>query len=124
MKQRATLWLTLAATITLGLASTAHADKHRLIDRWALRFARTQNWHGAYGHDAYGQPVGLIVPPIVQMQVGMGWGVSQSSMTPIYHQYRRPFPGYVEGDVRQTYATPNWPSHTDQMGVYYIRGPW
>jgi hypothetical protein len=60
----------------------------------------------------------------------MGWGVSQSMMTPIYHQFERPSPSAmtdgaaVPGMCSPLYPTPRWPSHTDQFGVYYVRGPW
>ena len=45
-------------------------------------------------------------------------------MTPIYHQFRRSYPGPFAGGGQGFYPTPTWPSHTDQFGVYYVRGPW
>ena len=53
-----------------------------------------------------------------------GWGVAQSSMTPIYHQYYRYYPGEMEMTESGLMATPRWPSHTSQFGVYYVRGAW
>ncbi len=103
-------------------ASDAVAGNHG--NRAALRHARTMPWHGNYYHTAYGSPIGLVVPPTANMQTKMGWGVSQSEMVPIYHQAYRAYPGDGGGSTRAFLATPNWPSHTDQFGVYYVRGPW
>jgi hypothetical protein len=36
---------------------------------------------------------------------------------------RRAWPGPYAGGYGFL-GTPNWPSHTDQYGVYYVRGPW
>jgi hypothetical protein len=58
------------------------------------------------------------------MQTRWGWGVSQNTMTPIYHQYRRNYPGGLDFGGEPMYPTPYWPSHTDQFGVFYVRGPW
>ena len=83
------------------------------------------SWHSQYYHTATGLPVALIVPPTAHMQTSWGWGVAQNTMTPIYHQFRRSYPGggadYGGG---QLMPTPNAPSHTDQFGVNYIRGPY
>ena len=51
-------------------------------------------------------------------------GVTQTEMMPIYHQFRRPYPGDGAGMGVGFLSTPRWPSHTDQFGVYYVRGPW
>jgi hypothetical protein len=45
-------------------------------------------------------------------------------MVPIYHQFHRDYqPGAAYGGS-PILPTPKWPSHTDQLGVYPIRGPW
>ena len=70
------------------------------------------------------------VPPTARMQTRWGWGVCQSTMSPIYHQFERPYPGGMTAQggvmpgVMPLRPTPRWPSHTDQFGVYYVRGPW
>jgi hypothetical protein len=96
----------------------------RLIDRLAARHARGMSWHAPYIHTATGAPVALIVPPTAHMQTAHSWGVAQNTMTPIYHQFRRSHPGEYEMGGGQFNHTPRWPSHTDQFGVYYIRGPY
>ena len=51
-------------------------------------------------------------------------GVAQSEMVPIYHQFHRDYmPGASYGGS-PILPTPLWPSHTDQFGVYPVRGPW
>lgn len=80
------------------------------------------NWHGDYYHTAWGTPVALVVPPTAQYQTNWGWGVGNTRMSRI-SQFQRPWPGpYAPGPGFR--PTPNWPSDTDQFGVYYVRGPW
>ena len=82
-------------------------------------------WHCNYYHTEWGSPVALVVPPTAERQYSMGWGVGNTRLTRIHHQFGRPYPGEFSGDVgRQFQATPNWPSDTSQFGVYYVRGPW
>ena len=90
-------------------------------DAWAQRYAAGQPWHGQYYYLPYGQPTALVVPPNAAMQQNYSWGVSQNTMTPIYHQY-----GYAAEPSAggAFYATPRWPSNTRQFGVYPVRGPW
>ena len=118
-----------------GVMSMMHSGQP-LIDPWAQadwiasQRAMTQSWHAGYAHTAWGAPVALVVPPTARMHTRMGWGVSQTTMLPIYHQFERPFPGAMaaEGGAMPggmpIRPTPRWPSHTDQFGVYYVRGPW
>jgi hypothetical protein len=90
----------------------------------ARRYAARNSWHGGYYHSAWGMPVALVVPPTAEFQTHWGWGVGNTRITPIWHQFQRNYPGpgfYERGSVR---PTPPWPSDTDQFGVYYIRGPW
>jgi hypothetical protein len=105
-----------------------------LIDPYAqadwiaqLRAAR-RSWHAGYYNTEWGAPVALMVAPTARMQTRWSWGVAQSSMSPIYAQYKRPYPGPVGGGMGigagPLLPTPRWPSHTDQFGIYYVRGPW
>ena len=66
--------LLILAFCTLGTEAQAGG---RLMNLWGQRFAATMSWHDNYVHTAYGQPVALMVPPTVQTQRQMGWGVSQ-----------------------------------------------
>ena len=93
-------------------------------NRVAARFSRVTPWHAPYYNTQYGAPVNLVVPPRASMQTTMQWGVSGTEMVPIYHQFARPYPGEAEPGSTMLSPTPRWPSHTDQFGVYYIRGPW
>lgn len=126
-----------------GLLAQAYYAAHShsgqpLIDPWARadwiaqQRAARQSWHAGYYHTAWGGPVALMVAPTARSQTRWGWGVAQSTVSPIYPQYKRPYPGPVGsamGGIVGTgtnplLPTPRWPSHTDQFGVYYVRGPW
>ncbi len=91
-------------------------------DYWARNQANSQPWHGDYYYLKTGQPTALVVPPTIQMQQNYSWGVSQNTMTPVYHQFG---PGPSNGGGGGAFrATPYWPSHTNQFGVYPVRSPW
>lgn len=106
-----------------------------LVDPWmradwiAQQRTAMQSWHAGYYHTQYGMPLALVVPPTARMQTRWGWGVAQSTMLPIHPQFKRPYPGPAVGGEMASgtgavLPTPRWPSHTDQFGVYYVRGPW
>ncbi len=117
--------------VALAAPSTAMADRpiERLFNlspatrgnAWAQGYAANQPWHGQYYYLQYGQPTALVVPPNVTMQQNYSWGVSQNTMTPVYHQYGFGGQPSVGGAF---YATPRWPSNTNQFGVYPVRAPW
>jgi hypothetical protein len=114
-----------AAVVTLSSASVSWGIPPRLQDRWNARYARSQPWHGNYYHTASGYPVPLVVPPTATTQTKWGWGAAQTEVRPIHHQFGRAYRGGgVMAEGGQFLGTPPWPSHTDQFGVYYIRGPW
>lgn len=91
-------------------------------DYWAQNYSMNRPWHGQYYYLPYGQPTALVVPPTSTMQQNYSWGVSQNTMTPIYHQYGRSAP--IVPSYGRFFGTPRWPSHTDQFGVYPVRAPW
>jgi hypothetical protein len=91
-------------------------------DYWAQNQSMQRPWHGEYYYLKTGQPTALVVPPTVTMQSNYSWGVSQNTMTPVYHQFGGNAPMGSGGGVFK--ATPYWPSHTNQFGVYPVRGPW
>jgi hypothetical protein len=119
------LIVSLATAMLLVAFQEARAvGPHKVANRWGERYARTMPWNGQYYYAPWGAPVSLVVPPVSNMQTSMGWGVTQTEMMPIYHQFARPYPGDGAGGGVGFLATPRWPSHTDQFGVYYVRGPW
>ncbi len=116
-----------AAAIALALIAGSSADAVDVYGRtntWARNFANNRPWHGQYAYTQYGMPVALVVPPTAHMETVNSWGVSQNTMYPIYHQYGRSAPAFGVPGRGGFYPTPQWPSHTDQFGVYYVRGPW
>lgn len=92
-------------------------------NRMARNRAQMVPWHGNYYHTMWGQPVALVVPPTSGTQTHYSWGVANTDVTPIYHQFSRSYPGPYGGGYGFR-PTPRWPSHTMQFGVYYVRGPW
>lgn len=116
----------LAVIAAFAMTSSSDAvagDPYAVTQVWNHNFAQSRPWHGGHYYQNYGQPTGLVVPPTAHMRQTYSWGVSQNLMHPIYHQYGRSAssPGAAQG---QFAPTPHWPSHTDQFGVYYVRGPW
>jgi hypothetical protein len=96
-------------------------DMQNKGDVWAQRHAAYRPWHGNYYYQPYGQPTALVVPPNSVMHQTYSWGVSRNYSLPIYHQFGyqgMPSPGGA------FYATPVWPSNTQQFGVYPVRAPW
>lgn len=91
-------------------------------DYWARNQAAQRPWHGGYYWMRTGQPTALVVPPVVTMQQNYSWGVSQNTMTPVYHQFGGVPPNGAGGGMFR--GTPYWPTHTEQFGVYPVRGPW
>jgi len=91
-------------------------------DYWARNQAAQRPWHGGYYWMRTGQPTALVVPPVVTMQQHYSWGVSQNTMTPVYHQFGGVPPNGAGGGAFR--GTPYWPTHTEQFGVYPVRGPW
>ena len=125
--KRFAIYTILAVSAMLWSSQDAQAwwGRREVANCWGYRFAQTMPWHGDYSYTPYGMPTALVVPPTANMQTSMGWGVTQSSMRPIYHQFGRPYPGDALGGYGgYGRPTPRWPSHTDQFGVYYVRGPW
>jgi hypothetical protein len=90
----------------------------------AQQHAATEPWHGDYYHVMWGEPVALVVPPTMALQTHWNWGVAQTAITPVWHQYNRAYPGPFVAGGKGFRPTPRWPSSTDQFGVYYVRGPW
>ncbi len=100
------------------------SDIYGMTHVWNRNYAQNRPWHGNYYNQSYGQPLALVVPPTAHMRQTYSWGVSQNLNHPIYHQYGRNASSPGAARSGQFHPTPNWPSHTDQFGVYYVRGPW
>lgn len=120
------LWAFAAAMLAAGLLATeSQAGNHR-NERVARQFAQARPWHGGYAYTPYGEPLALVVPPQAGTMVSYGWGVTGTEVRPLHHQYGRSYPGGGYGGWSSSpyRTTPQWPSHTDQFGVYPVRGPW
>ena len=125
MIKQTVLGVAAAALLTVVSNGQANAgNPYTFTDNWAYAAAQTYPWHGPYYHQQYGSPVALVVPPTAHMRQTYSWGVSQNLNYPIHHQFGLNYPGYGYAGSNGFWATPQWPSHTDQFGVYYVRGPW
>ena len=121
---RRLLLLAIGAALLLTANQCEAGGPRTRADRIARYYSAQRPWHGPYANTTYGQPLALVVPPTSVMHNSWSWGVAQSEMVPIYHQFHRDFqPGAAYGGS-PILPTPLWPSHTDQLGVYPIRGPW
>jgi hypothetical protein len=109
---------------TWSWTNQAAAGFGTLKGRVAYYQSQTYPWHGGYYDVAWGMPVAVVVPPTAESQSYYGWGVGATRVTPIQHQFERNYPGPGVYDRSWFRPTPPWPSSTDQLGDYYIRGPW
>jgi hypothetical protein len=126
MRRLSILGIVAAATLLLSWTQAARALEGYYQSRNDRAFAQAPNypWHGSFYDPAWGMPVALVVPPTAECQTHYGWGVGNTRITQIDHQFRRGYPGPGVYDRRYFLPTPPQPSDTDQFGVYYIRGPW
>ena len=121
---RGVLFIVAAAALLPFFSPAAQAGEWTRADRNAYRRASVTPWHGDFYHYQYGRPLALVVPPTAHMESSYNWGVAQTRMTPIYHQFGRAYWGDYPPPPAPFLPTPRWPSSTDQFGVYYVRGPW
>ena len=113
-----------AALLTVSGSHASASDPLGKAQVQAYNFSMNRPWHGSYYHQMYGQPLALVLPPTISMRQTYSWGVSQNLMYPVYHQFGRSANAPGAAAPGSFYGTPQWPSHTDQFGVYYVRGPW
>ena len=119
------LILLTAVAATLVVATDAQAIWPARAARNAAYFSSARPWHGEYAYTPIGGPVALVTPPHADTMAAWGWGVTSSEIRPLYHQFGRADPGGVMfGEYSPFLPTPLYPSHTDQFGVYPVRGPW
>lgn len=117
--------LFVATVLVFGvLATVASAGENTFFGRRAARRAECYSWCGGYYNAAWGVPVAVVVPPTAEFQTHWGWGVGNTRVNTIDHQFSRNWPGPAQGGATGLRPTPSWPSDTDQFGMYYIRGPW
>ncbi len=103
-----------------------HCLHHDTIEKRYFLRSQGKSWHSSWYDPAEGRPIALVVPPTAEFMSQYSWGVPSSRVMPIYHQFRRPYPGpgAVGGGGGGFLPTPNQPSDTVQFGVNAVRGPW
>ena len=121
-----TIFVAAACTAAVLVASSQvqaggpYTHRHRE----AMRYSAHRPWHGHYANTSAGVPMALVVPPTSATMASWGWGVTSSEIRPVYHQFGRYYPGQLDASGGMYLPTPAWPSHTDQFGIYPVRGPW
>ena len=113
-----------ASAIAMSGSTATASDPLAVAQVWNYNYSMNRPWHGNYYNQNYGQPLALVVPPTAHMRQTYSWGVSQNKIHPIYHQFGRSANSPGAAASGQFQPTPLWPSHTDQFGTYYVRGPW
>jgi hypothetical protein len=109
----------------IGAARTAVAGGHDAIEKRYFLRSQGKSWHSGWYSPSEGRPIALVVPPTAEFQSQYSWGVPSSRVMPLYHQFRRPYPGPGAVPGGSPFRpTPNIPSDTVQFGVNAVRGPW
>lgn len=116
MKTRIVL---LSALVIAALVAPAMAASPYFSYR-AARTAPGVMWHKGYYDPSWGVPYAQVVPRRANLQTKYTYGVTGTSVEPIYNQFQR-MPGQIDGETFT--PTPRWPGHTDQFGGYYVRTP-
>lgn len=116
--------ITIVIVSLLYLAALDQALAGSVRNRVARYMSQTYPWQSGYYDAAWGMPVSVVVPPTAENQTKWGWGVGNTRVVPINHQFQRNYPGEGTYNRADFLPTPHWPSNTDQFGDYYIRGPW
>jgi len=73
--------------------SCGHCLHHDVIEKRYFLRSQGKSWHSPWYDPAEGRPIALVVPPTAEFQTQYSWGVPSSRVVPIYHQFRRPYPG-------------------------------
>ena len=109
-----------------GHCCDGHWIHHDTIEKRYFLRSQGKSWHSAWYDPAEGRPIALVVPPTAEFMTQYSWGVPSSRVMPLYHQFRRPYPGpgATAGGGGGFLPTPNQPSDTVQFGVNAVRGPW
>ncbi|HOA50966.1 MAG TPA: hypothetical protein PKI05_01840 [Thermogutta sp.] len=124
MRQRFLISSVCVVILTVSVPLVASAGENTFFGRRAAQRARSYSWSGEYYGATWGAPIAVVVPPTAEFQTHWGWGVGNFRVTPIDHQFSRNWPGPAQGGYLPLKPTPQWPTDTDQFGMYYIRGPW
>ena len=105
-----------------GTGCGHHCCKHDVYEKRYFLRSQGKSWHSAWYDPWEGRPIALVVPPTAEFQTQYSWGVPSSRVMPIYHQFRRPYPGPggVAGGGNRLLPTPNQPSDTVQIGRAHV----
>ena len=115
----------LVASFVASLQVAAAIDCDGAIEKRYFLRSQGKSWHSGWYDPTQGRPIALVVPPTAEFQSQYSWGVPSSRVMPLYHQFRRPYPGPGAAAGASPFRpTPTIPSDTVQFGVNAVRGPW
>jgi hypothetical protein len=106
-----------------AVARPSLAGEGVILSRILPRRAGSPSWNAPYYDPAWGMPVALVVPPTARFQTHWNWGASGTRITPIAPQFHAGAVPPTPYDRSLFQPAPGWPSSTDQMGDYFVRGP-
>ena len=122
------LMVCVVMTLALPAIVPSEAKAVRLFPwRNAAAAPAVYDWHAGYVDPQWTTPHAMVVPPNVCREITYQWGVGSASQ-----RYIRPMYQGVEGVGSGGYGayggayrpSPIHPTHTDQLGTYYIRMPY
>jgi len=114
----------LTAIVLLALMATAFCGTAGAWERGRTSRRPLPSWNSGYYNVGWGMPVAVVVPPTAEHETNWGWGVGNTRVTRIRHQFERDWPGPGQYNRANFLPTPLWPSDTRQFGYNYVRGPW
>jgi len=117
--------ITVMLTVALPAIVPTEAQAQKLLGRREV-CPPVYDWHAGYVDPQWTTPHALVVPPTARREITYQWGVGsaeQRRIRPTYHGvYGVGSGGYgAYGGMYQ--PAPIQPTHTDQLGTYYVRFP-
>jgi hypothetical protein len=120
------LMITVVLTLALPAIVPTEAQAIRPFAWRTVEGPQVYDWHAGYVDPQWTTPHALVVPPTARREITYQWGVGSATQRKI-----RPTYGGVYGVGSGGYGayggayqpSPIHPTHTDQLGTYYIRFP-
>jgi hypothetical protein len=118
--------LTTVALSVAALSIVPSEAKAANLFPWRNDYPQVYDWHAGYVDPQWTTPHALVVPPTARREITYQWGPGSAEQRRI----RPTFQG-VYGVGSGGYAAyggmyrpaPIQPTHTDQLGTYYVRFP-
>jgi hypothetical protein len=118
----------LLTSVALTVAALAVVPSQaRAVFPWRYESVSTPyDWHAGYVDPQWATPHALVVPPTACREITYQWGVGsaeQRRIRPTYHGVAGVGSGGYAAYGGAFRPAPIHPTHTDQLGTYYVRFP-